>query len=542
MKLTMQKDLPSAAEVAVEVAAIITLLYWRQDFYLWSDNHWARVDDGFVAARARKYVVQNYGAENADAAFILDIVAVLKQKLYHDSRDEQPFRLDGKCVGSCHVLENGVLDLDPVYSGGEARLMPHSPNLFSLGRAMYKFDPLARAPLFEQTLDWFVGNCQKTRQLLLEAMVYCLLLGLQFQKFFWLVGPGANGKSVVLHVLRHFVGDTNVSAIPLERLGTRFQNAALLNSKINVACDVSGDIDRFREGMVKMLCDSSPVSCERKYHDVMHVAVKTRFWFASNQLPPIKDQSDGFWRRMILIPCEARVEHVIPQFELRLIEELPGILNLTLAAARTLLDRGCFDVPERCLLAALEERQSQNTALLFCDQCVVTTGRKSDFIPNSELYSNYVAWCGTNGHKSMSNTRFGRALAIIFRDAIAVHQIYRTKRRVVESVGGRKRHMNINSWAGLLVASSTGEVLEEVPAPSPLPIPPLVAVEPKKLTAIEREARECGVSPRGIIKQRQSDAVERKKGPAAGATGLDPVEIAELDELLAECEEIDNGK
>ena len=245
---------------------------------------------------------------------------------------------------------------------------------------------------------------------------------------------------------------------------------------------------------------------------------------------------------MILIPCEARIENAIPQFEKFLIPELPGVLNLVLAAAKVLVPRGYFDIPEQCRLAALEERQSQNTAALFCDRCVVVTGRKSDFIPGRDFYSRYVAWCGLNGHKTMSNTRFGRVLAILFQNEIRDHRIYRTKRKVVEEVGTRKRHIDVNSWAGLLVADGDGDVIEEIVEPLPLlALPPAVA-GPRKLTAIEREARQCGVSPREIIKQRQSDAMERKKKPAAGATGLDPVEIAKLDELLAEYKEMENGK
>ena len=201
MEMTLIQDLPTAAAVAVEFAALFMLIYWRQDFYLWADNQWSRIDDGWVASRVRKYVVGNYGAENAEADFVLDVVAALKQKVYVDSRLDAPFRLDGKPVGDYFPVGNGLLDVTDMYSGGEPKLLPPDPNYFVIGRTTYDFDPSAKAaPLFSEFLDKFTCGCKKTRQLLLEAMAYCIFTLLSFQQVFWLVGPGRNGKSVFLHI------------------------------------------------------------------------------------------------------------------------------------------------------------------------------------------------------------------------------------------------------------------------------------------------------------------------------------------------------
>ena len=54
MEMTLIQELPSAAAVAVEFAALFVMIYWRQDFYLWADNQWSRIDDGWVASHVRK--------------------------------------------------------------------------------------------------------------------------------------------------------------------------------------------------------------------------------------------------------------------------------------------------------------------------------------------------------------------------------------------------------------------------------------------------------------------------------------------------------
>ena len=337
MKLTMKEKKeegpPSAPMAAMLFLATVVgefLRWWREDFYIYVAGAYERVDLGYVEHLVREFIVDEWGAAEADHEYIKAVVETLKQARYTDSRWEQPFNLDGTEGGNVHVLGNGTLHLGPMLTGGQPELRPHDPNLFSLGKADYDYDPAAKAPLYEAFLDTTTQGCRKTRQLLLESMFYCLMLTLQYQVFFWKLGIGANGKSVWLHTLRHFLGVNNVSAIPLQRLGARFQNAALLGKRANIAADVS-ELSKIRIGYLKTLADASPVDSERKFRDTATTIISTRLFFASNTFPPVPDRSDGLWRRLILIPCDARIEHPIPQFEKRLIPELPGILNLVLA-------------------------------------------------------------------------------------------------------------------------------------------------------------------------------------------------------------------
>ncbi len=544
MEFSLIQDLPSAAAVAVEVMAIYTLIWWRQDFVLYSDGSWSPVDDGWVASRVHKHVGGKYGVDVAEPDFVRDVVTALKHLAYVDSRLDPPLRLDGKPCGDLFPMGNGLLDVGPMYDGGEPQLIPADPNYFVIGKTSYDYNPSAKAPLFDRFMDDFTCGCKKTRQLLLEAMGYCILSLLSYQVVFWLLGRGKNAKSVFLHVLRNLIGDANTSVIPLERLGTRFQNAQLLHSRVNIAVDV-GEIDKFREGIYKSLADRSPISLERKYHDVRHIIPKTRFYYAANSFPPVRDKSDGFWRRTIIVPCSWYVEKEIPRYEEKLYAELPGILNMVLRAGKELIARGHFDLPDACVQAVAEERLIQDTAALFCDSCVRVTGNRSDFVPNADLYGAYTTWATANGHGKMSSTKFGRAFSTVFKDEIEKHRLFRTKRKISEKVGNKTEHRNVHAWAGLLVATFDGEAMVEVePSPSPSPVagtivPSLPAPAPK-LTAIEREARQFGVSPREIAKQRQQDRAERKRwkaGAVAGATGLSPAEIAELDKLLAEVQD-----
>ena len=342
MRLTLEEKKknegpPSAPEAAMMFLATLVgefIRWWREDFYIYVAGAYERVDAGYIAHLVREFVVDTWGAAEADHEYVKAVVETIKQARYTDSRWEQPFGLDGTKVGDCFVLDNGTLHLDKMLTGGQLELLPHNPNLFSLGRACYSFDPSALAPLFEAFLEWMTKGCKRTRQLMLELMFYCLVR-LQYQIFSWQVGCGANGKSVFLHLLRHFLGDNSISAVPLQRLGTRFQNTSLLGKRANIACDVA-EVSKDHLARIRQLADGSPVEIERKFRDSVHSIIQARLFFASNTFPPISDRTNGTWRRLILIPAEAVVQQEIPQYEKQLIPELPGILNLVLKAVRRL--------------------------------------------------------------------------------------------------------------------------------------------------------------------------------------------------------------
>ena len=359
---------------------------------------------------------------------------------------------------------------------------------------------------------------------LLEMAAYCLLLALQYQVFFWQLGVGANGKSVYLHVLRHLLGVNSVSAIPLQRLGARFQNAALLGRRANIACDVS-EMDKLRIGYIKQLSDGSLVDFERKFRDTVTTIVPARLFFASNNFPPVPDRSNGVWRRLILIPCEAQVEREIPQYEKRLTKELPGILNLVLAAGANLLRRDHFDVPERCQLAKEEYRLELDTSRSFCRECLVC--EKGTFAVSDEIYSWYRGWCSTHGNTPVNSANFWRAFRAEMQKYIADGTIAQKKPTLK---GGRR----VPGWAGLRYVESHGEIVKE-PASVVVPVEPVLPAVPRERRSKQEIAAAAdGYTPGDLRKHKEWERAEKKaKLEAPPCAGVNKPTEAEVDELLA---------
>ena len=72
-----------------------------------------------------------------------------------------------------------------------------------------EYDPAATAPQFIKALDeMFRDDPDQKEKIILvcEMFGYCLLSSTEFEKFFMMLGAGANGKSVILSVLTAFPG------------------------------------------------------------------------------------------------------------------------------------------------------------------------------------------------------------------------------------------------------------------------------------------------------------------------------------------------
>lgn len=105
--------------------------------------------------------------------------------------DNDPMRLG---------VSNGVLDLR------HGRLFPVTPDLFISKRCAVKFDASAKCPAFMKFLT-DVQPDKEMREFLQRWAGYCLTGSVQEQKFSFLYGGGANGKSVFVELIAWLMGD-----------------------------------------------------------------------------------------------------------------------------------------------------------------------------------------------------------------------------------------------------------------------------------------------------------------------------------------------
>jgi P4 family phage/plasmid primase-like protien len=335
-------------------------------------------------------------------------------------------------------LANGLLDLDT------CQLRPHTPDWFSLVCLPYEYDAHADCPRWRAVLGQNLEGDVERIALLQEFFGYVLMNSTDAQRFLFLVGEGANGKSVVLAGLHAMLGQDNVSTVPLEDFGRRFAMAQTLGKLANISPEV-GELDRTAEGTLKAFVSGDRMTFERKGKDPFSARPTARLVLSTNNLPRFADRSDGVWRRFLLMPFTRQVpaaERVAgmdkPEFWLDA-EEAAGILNWALDGLVRLRNNGMrFTEPAACRAALAEHRSDSDPCRAFLEEHY-ESDPQADPLPVAALYAEYKSWCEANGFKPVSSTNFGRQVRRVFRlDESRPHRAQREVARAWFGLAKRK--------------------------------------------------------------------------------------------------------
>src|SRR5262249_2196146 len=146
---------------------------------------------------------------------------------------------------------NGLLDPNT------RDLIEPTENWFSPICLPYRYDSGADCPTWKKFLNRNLEGDPEKIGLVQEIFGYCLLPTTRAQRFFVLVGEGANGKSVVLAVLEAMVGSDNVSSVPFESFGQQFKTHQTLGKLVNI-CPEIGNVGRTEEGILKGFVSGDP--------------------------------------------------------------------------------------------------------------------------------------------------------------------------------------------------------------------------------------------------------------------------------------------
>jgi len=307
------------------------------------------------------------------------------------------------------AVKNGLLDVRAWLTGDSPVLGPHTPEWFTPVCLPYEFDPTATCPKWEEFVKWMFQHDDALIRFVQEWFGYCLMLDHSQQVFVIVVGDGANGKSVLLQTLKHLVGHKNCSSVALENFDGRFDLAMTIGKLVNVVSEI-GDVARLPEGKLKAFVSGDLMTFDRKHREPLQVNPTARLVFATNKVPTFADRSDGLWRRLIMLPCDATVaprdqNRELPQ---RLQTELSGIMNWALVGLQRLRKRGYFEVPEASRRLLAEHRgASQPELLFFADHCKAQADAE---MACETLYDTYQRWCEDGAHRAMNPQQFGQAL------------------------------------------------------------------------------------------------------------------------------------
>jgi len=247
---------------------------------------------------------------------------------------------------------------------------------------------------------------------------YLLLPTLKYQKFLLCVGDGANGKGVFFDTITAALSQANTSNVPLARFDNPYALFGTYGKLVNMSNENARNIENKAESIIKEYVAGDKVLWEQKYHDAFFAYPTAKLMFATNELPRIKDATDGIWRRMILVPFEAKFtgdkQNTNLSKELQQPDELAGILNWMIEGAEILEKMGRFTEPKKCKTALENYRDESDSARLFLRDNFEHDPENDTPIPCTWLHQQYQNWCNQNGFKAKNNVHFGHSVNQLF--------------------------------------------------------------------------------------------------------------------------------
>ncbi|MBW8067919.1 MAG: hypothetical protein GJU73_10830 [Ferrovum sp.] len=387
-----------------DVAAIVhdhfggNIMFVNGSFLGYEHGAWSALDE---MAEVSGVIARHFG-KNADTGIVfgtLGLVKVFQARKYEDSTPD----LNLIC------LNNGTLNTSTY------ELLDHRPEHHLRCKLSVQWDPEAQCPRWLQFLDdVFVCDADKAQKILFvqEWFGYCLTPDNSQHKFVWMVGSGGNGKSVLLTTLTHLVGRSNVSNAHIERLGDKFVRAELEDKLINISAEMSANAT-LSDGYLKSIVAGDEIEAERKFKPSFSFRPYVRLIGATNHLPRLRDLSEGFFRRAIILGfnrqfSETEQDHAL---EAKLDAELPGILVWALNGLKSLRNRGRLGIPPSSVATLNQYRHESDTEKMFIEECLLISTDNSGRTSPSELYEIYTAWCRSNGYMARNKVNFGKRLA-----------------------------------------------------------------------------------------------------------------------------------
>lgn len=240
-----------------------------------------------------------------------------------------------------------------------------------------------------------------------EFSGYCLTTSTSYEKCLLLLGPGADGKSTFLKILRELVGAENTAAVSFPDLEDQFQRSSLYGKLLNISTEVGSKV--VDSQYFKAITSGDPLNAAFKHRNSFEFCPTCKLAFAANRLPRSRDNSDGFFRRILPIRFKRQfINDFDPDLFAKLKGELSEIFVWAVAGLHRLWEQKGFTDCDETRRLMLDHRRGNNPVLCFVeDRCVIG----DDFeVLKKDLYKEYRSYCEDSGFEKFNIENFFREL------------------------------------------------------------------------------------------------------------------------------------
>lgn len=286
-------------------------------------------------------------------------------------------------------LVNGMLNVET------REMVPHSPTFQSRVQMSVKYREDTTCPKWIEALaEIFSDNVEKAA-VLQEFFGYCLYPKILFPAALFQIGKGRNGKGVVEKILCAMLGKANVSHISMARMQESFGPVEIREKLLNSCGETESkplDVTNF-----KGIAAGDEIQAEVKYKSDIKFDPIAKHMISMNSFPGIKEKTDAFFFRIIVLEYNQRFEGDAADTRLadKLLGELDGIFKWALDGLKIVLENEAISSPEVVARAKERFKEKANPVLNFVKEvCVLEKEAKQGGIRvlPADLYREYVKW------------------------------------------------------------------------------------------------------------------------------------------------------
>jgi P4 family phage/plasmid primase-like protien len=274
----------------------------------------------------------------------------------------------------------------------------------------------ARCPTWARFLGSLFENDadgEEKAVLLMEFIGVAMLgWGTQMERALVCSGPGGCGKSTFGSAVANLFPEEAVCSVALHRLGDRFGKAPLAFSRINIVSDLPSS-DIVDSGDLKAIITGDLVEFERKFKDSFSARPRAAHLVLANDLPAVRDRSDGFWARFLVVPFKRRFRGEEDQDRLmaeKLRDEREDTAAACLYHGIKAIRRSRYTIPRSVIAARDEWRTTMNNERMWAREMLRPAAVGSYPTTGDALLVDYRRWCAESGYQPLGKIRFFREL------------------------------------------------------------------------------------------------------------------------------------
>lgn len=279
-------------------------------------------------------------------------------------------------------------------------LIDYNPDVYIKQKLPFDYNPNANRDFMNQAISVWANNDSSIEALIQEMIGSAITNSFELRKAFMLVGPKNDGKSALLEVMEHLVGEENCSHVSLKEMKKDTYVASLNGKLLNCADDID-DKAMHDTSVFKNIVSHGNVTGKFLYKNPFSFKPYCTLVFSANSAPYIKDRTGDIKKRLIVIPFNnnltvensARLDNFL--FEAIEEENLQALANIGIdALARLAANRFEYSSVEKSENSYAQMLIDNDPAFYFVSNVIT----KADVLGNTPaaLFGAFNAWKNDN--------------------------------------------------------------------------------------------------------------------------------------------------